>query len=311
MRRAVAEAELLRRPQHELLPQARKVSGARRCRGQVVEHEVAIGHGVDRVRGHPLEAERARDLPPVGVEVHAGERAGAEWQGPGLIAGEGKARPIALEHPEVGEQVMPEVHGLGSLQVGVARHRPVRVLDAALEQDAHQRADVLDRSLAALAREQGEVGGHLIVARARGVQAPADRSGDSVSRRSTAMWMSSSSGWKANVSSASSRSTASRPASSASASAAAMIPRSASIGRGRATAATSWGHSRRSKPMEERSGGGSRGAGARESATRRAPVYGSRAGAGPEGEPRCHRRLRTHRRAALGKNVALSPLSPV
>jgi hypothetical protein len=44
------------------------------------------------------------------------------------------------------------------------------------------------------AREHRDVRGDLVVARARGVQAPPTGPAISVSRRSTAMWMSSSSG---------------------------------------------------------------------------------------------------------------------
>ena len=124
----LAEAELAARPQHELGAEAREVGGAGGGSGQVVEHEVAPGDGVDRVGRHVLEAELAREHAPVGVEVDAGERAGAERQRPGRALGEGEARAVALEHPEVREQMVAEVDGLGALQVRVAGHRPVGVL---------------------------------------------------------------------------------------------------------------------------------------------------------------------------------------
>ena len=74
------------------------------------------------------ETQLPGDLSAIGVEVDARERARAERQAPGLVLGERKARAVAREHPEVGEQVMAQVDGLGALQVGVARQRPVEVL---------------------------------------------------------------------------------------------------------------------------------------------------------------------------------------
>ncbi len=47
----LAEAELLTRPEHDLRPELREVGRAGRRRREVVEHEVAVGHGVDRVLG--------------------------------------------------------------------------------------------------------------------------------------------------------------------------------------------------------------------------------------------------------------------
>ena len=54
------EAELRRRPEHDLLGEARQVHGADRGRGERLEREVAVGDGVERVGGRPVEAERLR-----------------------------------------------------------------------------------------------------------------------------------------------------------------------------------------------------------------------------------------------------------
>ena len=116
------------RPQHELGAQAREVGGAGRGGVQVVQREVAVGDGVDRVGHDVVEAELAGDHAAVGVEVDARQRAGAERQAPGLLEREGEALAVAGEHPEVGEQVVAEVDRLGALQVGVAGQRPVDVL---------------------------------------------------------------------------------------------------------------------------------------------------------------------------------------
>ena len=90
-----------------------------------------------------LEAELTRHELAVGVEVHAGKRPRSERQARALALGEGKAPAVAREHPEVGEQVVAEVDGLGALQVGIAGQRPIDMLLGALDQRSHQSRDRL------------------------------------------------------------------------------------------------------------------------------------------------------------------------
>ncbi len=161
---------------------------------EVVEDEVPPGDRVDRVRGDLAEAELARDRTAVGVEVDPRQRARAERQAPGLALGEGEARAVAREHPEVGQQMVAEIDRLGALQVGVAGHRPVEVLLGARQQRRPSGPSIAALGVGrALARVHREIGHDLVVARARRVQPPADRPAISVRRRSIAMWMSSSS----------------------------------------------------------------------------------------------------------------------
>ena len=107
--------------------QARQVGGAGRGRRQVVEHEVAVGDRVHGVLGHAGEAQRRRHRPAVGVEVDAGQRARAQRQAAGGGDDRLEAAHVAGHHPEVRQQVVAEVDGLGPLHVGVAGHRPVQV----------------------------------------------------------------------------------------------------------------------------------------------------------------------------------------
>ena len=75
------------------------------------------------------EAERVGDRAAVGVEVHARQRARAERQDVGLRRRRSaKPRAVALEHPDVREQVVRQVDRLAALQVRVAGQRPVEVL---------------------------------------------------------------------------------------------------------------------------------------------------------------------------------------
>ena len=55
-------------------------------------------------------------------------RAGAERQDVGAPAAVGEALAVALELLVVGEEVVREEHGLGALQVRVARHHDLGVL---------------------------------------------------------------------------------------------------------------------------------------------------------------------------------------
>ena len=134
----LAEPELLARPDHDLAAELGEVRGAGGGRGQVVEHEVAVGHGVERVLGDAAEAELLGHEHAAGVEVHAGQRAGAERQVVGGGHAEVEPLEVAPELPEVGQQVVREVDRLGALQVGVAGHRPVEVALGQVDQRAHQ-----------------------------------------------------------------------------------------------------------------------------------------------------------------------------
>ncbi len=219
--------------------------------GEEVEHEVAVGDGVDRVRGDGGEAELARDELPVGREVHAGQRAGAERQLARRAEHELEAPRVAPEHPEVREQVMREVDGLRALQVRVARHRPVLVALGEADEHALQVLELLERLQRVRAREHRDVGRDLVVARARRVELAADRADDlrqpPLDRHVDVLVVGART---RNVPASSSASTRSSPPRSASRSASLMIPVAASIVACARDCSTSYGPSRQSKPIE-------------------------------------------------------------
>ena len=149
--------------------------GADRGRREVVEDEVAVGGAVDRVGADVFEAEVLGDRLAVDLPVDAGQRARAERHHRGAVEGELEAQHVAGEHPEVGEQVVADVDGLGALQVGVAGHRPVAVGLGELEQARHRRPGQLDRLQRVHLDRHRDVGRDLVVARAAGVELAGER----------------------------------------------------------------------------------------------------------------------------------------
>jgi hypothetical protein len=168
--RQVDEAEVLAHPQHDLLGQARDVHHADRGEGRELEREVAVAHGVQAVAAHVLEAQGARHRLAVQRVARAGQCGRTQRQPVHAPAHVGQSLGIAREHLHVGQQVVREAHRLSDLQVREAGHHGVGVAgrelhEAALHlrQQRHQRVDLA-------AQPQPHIGGHLVVARAPGVQ---------------------------------------------------------------------------------------------------------------------------------------------
>ena len=87
------EAELGAGPQHELAAEAAEVRAELRGRSEVVDGEVAVGDGVERVGGDAREAQVGGHRLAVEVEVEADRRAGAERQlEAGLAGGRKRSR---------------------------------------------------------------------------------------------------------------------------------------------------------------------------------------------------------------------------
>lgn len=81
---------------------------------------VAIGDGVHGVARDAVEAEFGGDGVAVEVDGGACEGSGAEWGDVEAFAAVGEARFVALQHFDVGEEVVACGDGLSALEVGVA-----------------------------------------------------------------------------------------------------------------------------------------------------------------------------------------------
>ncbi len=141
-----------------------------RRRRQGFQHEVAVRDRIERIGHRPVEAERLRRRIAIDRERSAGQRRGTERGFVETLARVGKAAAVAPRHLDIGEQMMPEGHGLRGLQMGKTRHHGRGMFQRPLHQRmlecGQRRIDLVDR----VADIEPEIGRDLVVARTRGVQ---------------------------------------------------------------------------------------------------------------------------------------------
>ena len=161
----VDEAELGRRPETELFSDPRQMA-VQAARGvEVVECEVPVSDGVERVPELPRAA--------AGGAASSRPRAGAERRRARGVGREPESPEVALEHLQPGEQVMADGARLRALEVGVAG------IGASASSSARPRmsAPARDRAARLVARVldvEAQRGGYLVVPRPSGVDPSAD-----------------------------------------------------------------------------------------------------------------------------------------
>ena len=169
------EAELVARPVHELLAQARQVHLRHRAGVEQVEEEVAVAHRVHGVLGDAREAQLLGHHGAVERVGGAGQGGTAQGAYVGRVIGVAQAAGVAREHPVIGQHMVAEEHRLGLLHVGVARHDHAELALGALKQHLAHLADLGVQLAAQAARDEAVVEGHLVVAGAARVKASAGR----------------------------------------------------------------------------------------------------------------------------------------
>ena len=160
---------------------------------EVVEHEVAPGDGVDRVRRDLLEAEPLGEQLAVGVEVDARQRARAERQPPGLRGGRrrtagGRGR-ASRSRPAGDGRDRPAARAAGACSPASASRRARAPARAARPSARGMRCSA--RSAASRVYIARSVTTWSLRERAV-CRRPPTGPASSVRRRSIAMWMSSS-----------------------------------------------------------------------------------------------------------------------
>ena len=170
--RQAHEAELGRGPDHQLFRKARQVHGADAAGGKEFQREVAVADAVQRIGRGPVEAQRPGRHVAVDGEGGACQRRSTQGAFVHPRAGIHEAAPVARQHFHIGHHVMPPCHGLRRLQMGEARHDPIRPGLGLGKEGADQRLEPRDRGIALVAHPETEIHRHLIVARPGGVQAP-------------------------------------------------------------------------------------------------------------------------------------------
>jgi hypothetical protein len=135
--------------------------------------EVAIGHGVQAVAGGAGEPQRGGSARAIDGQAGARQGPGPQRGLVGPAGGVQEATAIAAQHLGVGHEVMAQGHHLRALQVGVAGQQGLGVLTGAPAQRQPRPVDGGDQLGAGRPGVELQIGGHLVVAAASGVQAPA------------------------------------------------------------------------------------------------------------------------------------------
>ena len=157
-------AERRRAEEHEVFREPGQVDPQQRRRLQVLDGEVAIAHGIERICRHAREAEPGGERGAVVAERRAGHGAGAEREPVGGLARLGEALFIARKSLDVRQPPVREPHRLRRLEVRVRRACEVARVACLRDQRALQLAHALDRRVAQPHDVHAQQRGDLVVA---------------------------------------------------------------------------------------------------------------------------------------------------
>ncbi len=138
--------------------------------GAEFDGEITVRHAVQRVAGHGFEAQQLAGELAVDRVGGARQRGAAQGHAVGALAAVDQALVVAAEHFEPGQQVVAEGDRLGRLQVGETGHDGFGFTLGLLQQALLQAGDFGQDQVDFVAQPQADIGGHLVVAAAAGVQ---------------------------------------------------------------------------------------------------------------------------------------------
>ncbi len=157
-------AERGRAEEHEIFGEPREMHAEEPGGIQVLEREVAVAHGVERVQGDARESEPRGERRAVVTQGRPRHRAGSERQAVRGLARLGEPLLVARERFDVREPPVREPHGLRGLQVRVGRAREIAGAARLADERPLQLAHALDRAVAELHDVHAEERRDLVVA---------------------------------------------------------------------------------------------------------------------------------------------------
>ena len=172
------EAELGRGPQHPLFADARQVDPDQRQVEHRLGDEVPVADGVEAVVERTREAEIGGGAGRVDRQRRTRQRTRSERRHVEPPQRVEQPVDVTTERPPVREQVVGEQHRLRPLQVGVAGEVHTLGLERPCEQGLLEAEEAHGDGHQLTFAPQSQIGGHLVVAAAGGVQLPAGRPGE-------------------------------------------------------------------------------------------------------------------------------------
>ena len=141
------------------------------CGSQELQREVAVGNRIQTVRHGAVKAKRQCRRGAInreGCSRKCGRAQGGLVQPAAAI---GKAAAVALCHFIISHQVVAKRNGLRDLQMRKARHDAIGMFFGPCHQRRLECAQASIDFMGRIANPKAKVGGDLVIARPRGVQA--------------------------------------------------------------------------------------------------------------------------------------------
>ena len=170
------EIEFRAGPQDHVLRQPREMHRQERGGRAEFHDEIPVADGVHgvlrqlRPAGRVHEVEQPGNQLPVQRQGGSGDGAAAEGADVHAPVAVPETLAVPLQHLHIGQQVMGKIDRLGALQMGVAGNHDAVILLAQRNEGALESGNVAEQLGDFIAQPEADVKGHLVVARAGGVQ---------------------------------------------------------------------------------------------------------------------------------------------
>ena len=151
------------------------MGGTNGRRRQCFQRKIAVGDRIHTIAHRPVKTERFSRHIAVNIKPGAGQSGSAERAFIHPRPCIGKTAGIARQHFDISQKMMAESDRLRRLQMGKARHDGFGMGLGLVQQNAHQAMNLRAHMVERVAHIKPEIGGHLVIARARRMQPPRRR----------------------------------------------------------------------------------------------------------------------------------------